>query len=73
MVVSPLWCGPGNIHGFVLNGKPYRQGQAAAQTPTMTAVSSVRITTLFLRTRNLTTIACGRWSLVIIKGEVARR
>ncbi len=23
MVVSPLWRGPGNIHGFVLNGKSY--------------------------------------------------
>ncbi len=27
-------------------------------------VSGVRITTLLLRTRNLNTIACGRWSLV---------
>ncbi len=26
MVVSPLWRGPGNIHGFILNGKSYRQG-----------------------------------------------
>ncbi len=26
MVVSHLWCGPGNIHGFVLDGKSYRQG-----------------------------------------------
>ncbi len=26
MVVSPLWRGPGNIHGFVLDGKSYRQG-----------------------------------------------
>ncbi len=24
MVVSPLWRGPGNIHGFVLDGKSYR-------------------------------------------------
>ncbi len=44
-----------------------------AQTPTVTAVSGVRITTLLSRTRNLTTIACGRWSLVTIQGEVARR
>ncbi len=27
MVVSPLWRGPGNIHGFVLDGKSYRQGK----------------------------------------------
>ncbi len=24
MVVSSLWSGPGNIHGFVLNGNSYR-------------------------------------------------
>ncbi len=30
MVVSPLWCGPGNIHGFILDG----QGKANAQTLT---------------------------------------
>ncbi len=65
MVVSPLWRGPGNIHGFVLDGKSYRQGLASAQTPTVTAVSGVRITTLILSTCNLTTIECGRWSLVI--------
>ncbi len=34
MVVSPLWRGPGNIHGFILDEKSYRQGQATAQTPT---------------------------------------
>ncbi len=45
MVVSPLWRGPGNVHGFVLDGKSYRQGEATAQTPTVTAVSGVRITT----------------------------
>ncbi len=37
------------------------------------AVSGVRITTLTLRTCNLTTIACGRWSLVANYGEVSRR
>ncbi len=57
---------PGNIHGFVLDGKSYRQGWVTAQTPTVPAVSFVTITTLFLRTCNLTTIACGRWSLVLI-------
>ncbi len=31
MVVSPLWRGPGNIHGFVLDGKSYGQGWATAQ------------------------------------------
>ncbi len=42
-----------------------------AQTPTVAAV--VRITTLILRTCTLTTIACGRRSLVTNYGEVARR
>ncbi len=62
--MSPLWRGPGNIHGFILDGKSYRQGQATSQTPTVTAVSGVRITTLLSQTYNLITIACGRWSLV---------
>ncbi len=66
MLVSPLWRGPGNIHGFVLDGRSYRQGEAAAQTPTVTGVSGVRITALLLGTCNLTTFACGRWSLVTI-------
>ncbi len=26
MVVTPLWRGLGNIHGFVLDGKSYREG-----------------------------------------------
>ncbi len=26
IVVSPLWRGLGNIHGFILDGKSYRQG-----------------------------------------------
>ncbi len=26
MVVRPLWRGPGNIHGFIQDGKSYRQG-----------------------------------------------
>ncbi len=39
----------------------------------MSAVSGAMITTLLLRTCNLTTIACGRWSPVINQGEVARR
>ncbi len=73
MVGGPLWRGPGNIHGFVLDGKYNRQGKAIAQTPTVTTVSGVRITALLLRTCNLTIIACGRWSIVINWGEVARR
>ncbi len=44
MTVSPLLRGPGNIHGSILDGK------ATAQTPTVLAVSGVRITTLPLRT-----------------------
>ncbi len=59
---------PGSIHGFVLDGKSYRQGEATAQTPTVPAVSGVRITTC-----NLITIVLGRWSLVSINGEVAWR
>ncbi len=31
---EPLWRGPGNINGFIVDGKFYRQGQATAQTPT---------------------------------------
>ncbi len=31
MVVSPLWHGPGNVHGSILEGKSYRQGEATAQ------------------------------------------
>ncbi len=26
IVMNPLWRGLGNIHGFVLGGKSYRQG-----------------------------------------------
>ncbi len=73
MVVSPLWRGLGNIHGFVLDVKSYRQGKATAQTPTVTAVFGVIITALLLYTCNLTNIACGKWSLVTNQGEVARR
>ncbi len=73
MVVSPLWCGPGNIHGFILDGKSYRQGKATAQTPIVPAVSGMKITTLLLRKCHLTTISCGRWSLVTNWDEEARR
>ncbi len=73
MVVSPLWRGTGNIHGFILDGKAYRQGKATAQTPTVPAVSGVRITTLLLHTCKLATIACARWSLVTDWDEIARR
>ncbi len=64
MVLSPLWRGPDNIHGFILHRQSYRQGRATAQAPTVSAVSGVRITTLMIRACSLTTIACGRWSLV---------
>ncbi len=40
VVESPLWRGPGNIHGFVLAGKSYRQEQVTVPT-----VSEVRLTT----------------------------
>ncbi len=59
MVVSPLWRGPGNTHGFLLDGESYRLGQATAQTLTEPAVSGVRITT-----SSHYSVACGRWSLV---------
>ncbi len=72
MVVSPLRRGPDNIRGFILDEKSYQQGLATAQKPTVPIVPGVRITTLILRTYNLTTIACGRWSLVTSYGEVAR-
>ncbi len=62
MVMSPLWHELGNIHGFVPDGKSYRQGWATAQTPNGPAISSVRVTTPALCTCNLTTFA---WSLVI--------
>ncbi len=48
MVVSPLWRGPGNIHGFVLDGKSYRQGRSTPQAPIEPAVADVRITTSLL-------------------------
>ncbi len=49
MVVSPLWHGPANVYGFVLNGR------ATEQAPTETAVLDMRVTTC-----SLFTIACGR-------------
>ncbi len=41
VVVSPLWRGPDNIHGLVLDRRSYRRGQITVQTPTGTAVSGV--------------------------------
>ncbi len=35
MVVSPLWLGPGNIHGFVLGGKPYRCSNTSCESNTV--------------------------------------
>ncbi len=57
MVVSLLWCGPGNTHGFVL---PNRMDSCSNAN-----WSRVRIITSILRTYNLTTTAFDRWSLVI--------
>ncbi len=57
MVVSPLWRGPSNIHGFILDGKSYQQGKTTDQTQNVPAFSGVRKTTLLLCTCNL---ACGR-------------
>ncbi len=45
MVVSSMWRGPGNIHGFILDGKSYRQGWATVQTLNERAFSSVKMTT----------------------------
>ncbi len=36
MVMSPLWRGPGNNHGFLLDGKTYSAGLTTAQTPNLT-------------------------------------
>ncbi len=63
VVVSPLWRGPGNIYDFVLDGKSYQLGLATAQTLNEPTVSGVMVTMPVLSTCNLTTIACGRWSL----------
>ncbi len=63
MVVSPLWRGPSNIHGFLLDGEHYQQGWVH-QTRNDPAGIGVRITTLILCMCNLITIAYGRWSLV---------
>ncbi len=43
MAVRPPWRGRVNTHGFILDGKSYRQGPATTQTPNNPAVSSVRI------------------------------
>ncbi len=44
MIVSLLWCKPGKICVFFLDGTTYRPGWATVQTPTEPAVSCVRIT-----------------------------
>ncbi len=59
MVVGLVWRGPANTNGFILEGKYYLQEEATAQTPTVTAVYGMGITTLLLRTCNLIMIACG--------------
>ncbi len=46
MAVSPLQRGPDSTSGFGWNAKRYRHGYATAQTPTMSAVCGMRITTL---------------------------
>ncbi len=57
----PLWCGPGNVHVFLLGGQSYRSKWATAQTPTAPAVSYVRIKTSIFCALNFTNIACGKW------------
>ncbi len=56
MVVSPLWRGPGNIYGFILDCSDTNDDRRFR----------CEDNNVTLRTRNLTTIACGRWSLVTI-------
>ncbi len=53
MEVSPLWRGPGNIHGIVLDGQFYHLIINGAHRPQCEG-SNV----------NFTTIECGRWSFV---------
>ncbi len=43
MVVSPPWHGLGNIYGFVLDGKPYRQGWITVQTPPVNNISLMQV------------------------------
>ncbi len=73
MVVGLLWRGPGNIHGFVLDGKSYRQGLTTAQTPISVRryrrddnnVDLIRVQPHYYRVRQVE--PCRRL------GEVARR
>ncbi len=44
----PLWPGPDNNHGFIMDGKSYRQGWTTARTLNEPAVSGIRITTSLL-------------------------
>ncbi len=55
MKVNPLSLGPGKIHGSIMSGKYYPQGYSTVQTQTVTTGHDMRIATLLLRTRNLTT------------------
>ncbi len=72
MAVSPLLCGPGNMNGFVLDGKSYRQGWATAQMPNKPALSGLTITTSISCACSLTTTTCGRWNLVTNWSEETR-
>ncbi len=65
MAASPLWCGLGNIHGLVLDGKPYSYGKASAQIPAVPSVSDVRITPSTYCACSLTFFMRGSGSLVI--------
>ncbi len=53
-----------SIQSEAMDGKSYRQEWATAETPNEPAVSGVRITPSGVCPLNLTTIACGTWSLV---------
>ncbi len=64
------------VHGRATKNGTFTADSAKlplTQAPTVTTVSDVSIITLLLRTCNLIAIACGRWSLVNNKSELARR
>ncbi len=58
-----MWLGPDDTHGFVFDENSYQPGWGADQKPHEPGVSSVRIEAQVLSTCNLTTVACGGWSL----------
>ncbi len=48
MLLTSLWRGPGNIHGFILDGKSYRREWVTTQMTIETTVSCVRLKTLLI-------------------------